>query len=336
MKKTLLLIWVGLMMIQCAKKKDSDSQLDEFQSEESVTFQTIDYPEILGVTMQIMKKDSLIILNDFHGDSLINLFNIKDNHVTKLIPVGNGPDELTRPLDIQMVNNKLYVYGRNSFSMNLLNLDLLSCESEKVNFLFHAPTNCSRFLNLSDSVFICSGFWKKRYALINNKGEVINEFGDYPDFEESEKKFDPHTKAMFHQSQFAKHPHKKLFASCARYVLEVFDYSETEIPRLVLRKKLGKYNYTHQEGDLLNIDLSGDSDPGVFEIACSSKYLFLVTVPDLEGKTDILVLDWEGNPIKKLKSDKTITCLTIDENNNKVYGVITDPEDTLVSFDINL
>ena len=35
-----------------------------------------------------------------------------------------------------------------------------------------------------------------------------------------------------------------------------------------------------------------------------------------------------------LKSDKTITCLSIDENSNRGYCIIEDPEDKLVYFDL--
>ena len=49
-----------------------------------------------------------------------------------------------------------------------------------------------------------------------------------------------------------------------------------------------------------------------------------------------MVLDWEGNPVKLLKSGKRITCLAVDEKEKFVNCIILDPEDTLASFNLNL
>ena len=49
-----------------------------------------------------------------------------------------------------------------------------------------------------------------------------------------------------------------------------------------------------------------------------------------------MILDWNGNPIKLLKSNKRIICFDIDENKGKGYAIINDPEDKLVMFNLNL
>ena len=45
-----------------------------------------------------------------------------------------------------------------------------------------------------------------------------------------------------------------------------------------------------------------------------------------------MVLDWDGNPVKLLKTGKRVTCFTIDEKARIGYCIIQDPEDKLVSF----
>lgn len=334
MKKTIFLILVCILTTQCSKK--NLITLEDFQTRDSIFFQLIDYPDILGSTMQIIKKDNMLFLNDFHSDTLISILNLNDGNVTKLIPVGNGPNEATRPVDIQLVGNQLYTYQRNTFSMNILSIDILNNSMKEFKKIFNAPTNCSRFLRLSDSLFIFSGIFNKRYALIDNNGNIIKEFGDFPDFWQEEKDIDTRAKAIFHQCQFIKHPKKRIFASCSRYVLEVFAYSDNDTPTLIFRKQLGQYSYKYETQARLSAKANKGSDKGILEMACSENYIFLVTMPEINGNSDIWVIDWKGKPVKILESRKTITCLTIDESNKKGYCVLTTPEDTLASFDLEI
>ena len=63
-----------------------------------------------------------------------------------------------------------------------------------------------------------------------------------------------------------------------------------------------------------------------------------VLIQDEENRKhrNIMVLDWEGNPVKLLKSGKRITCLAVDEKEGVGYCIIRDPEDTLVSFKLSV
>lgn len=59
--------------------------------------------------------------------------------------------------------------------------------------------------------------------------------------------------------------------------------------------------------------------PGVglvsVDIVSGGEYLYILT-QDEENKKhrNIMVVDWEGNPLKLLKTGKRITSFTVDEN----------------------
>ena len=120
-------------------------------------------------------------------------------------------------------------------------------------------------------------------------------------------------------------------------MLEIYEYDSTGInlPQLVFKKQLGNYSYNYTAGNILTANVKDGSDPEAKELACSAKYIYVVIQSGEDRKkSNIMVLDWDGKPVKLLKSDKTITCLSIDENSNRGYCIIEDPEDKLVYFDL--
>ncbi len=339
MKTLLLFLSICLLFIQCSSGNGDDGKPYVFDKQENIDFNSIDYPEILGISMQLVKIDSLLLINDFHGDTLINVFNLNSGKIVKrLIPKGSGPGELISPLDIQLCDRNLYVLCRPEFSLNHGSVDSVTAGSFVISNDGLLPQKSDRFIPLTENQFVFSGLWNKRYILYNpSKASEIKEFGDYPNYWEGEKDFPENAKAMFHQSRFIKHPSKPYFASCSSFVLEIYEYDSTGInlPQLVFKKQLGNYSYNYTAGNILTANVKDGSDPEAKELACSAKYIYVVIQSGEDRKkSNIMVLDWDGNPVKLLKSDKTITCLSIDENSNRGYCIIEDPEDKLVYFDL--
>ncbi|MDH6534689.1 hypothetical protein D0T51_10225 [Parabacteroides sp. 52] len=335
MKKSIFILFVVFFMIECSTKKESPY---EFSDVEVISFEEIDFPATLGVTLQLVKYDNHLLINDFHGDSLVSVFNLKKNEIDrKIISKGKGPNELISPLDIQVSGDNLYILSRPIFSLNHIDLDFIKKETAiPLQKDFQLPPKSDRFIALDNSLFIFSGLWEKRYVYLDlNKPDELREFGEYPDYWSEEKDVSNEVKAMFHQCQFIKHPTKNIFASCSGYVFEIYTYDSGKktLPNLLFKKQLGSYSYSYTEDGILTANAHTDSDPMAIDLACSDTYIYIITQSaDNRKKRDIMVLDWEGNPIKLLKSDKCIVCLTVDEESGKGYCVIEDPEDTLVSF----
>ena len=339
MKTLLLFLSICFLFIQCSSGNGDDGKPYVFDKQENIDFNSIDYPEILGISMQLVKIDSLLLINDFHGDTLINVFNLNSGKIVKrLIPKGSGPGELISPLDIQLCDRNLYVLCRPKFSLNHGSVDSVTAGSFVISNDGLLPQKSDRFIPLTENQFVFSGLWNKRYILYNpSKASEIKEFGDYPNYWEGEKDFPENAKAMFHQSRFIKHPSKPYFASCSSFVLEIYEYDSTGInlPQLVFKKQLGNYSYNYTAGNILTANVKDGSDPEAKELTCSAKYIYVVIQSGEDRKkSNIMVLDWDGKPVKLFKSDKTITCLSIDENSNRGYCIIEDPEDKLVYFDL--
>jgi len=333
--KIILIIGIITLFFQC----ESENGKDEFHSIETLNYEEVSYPNDLGQTHQLIIENNILLLNDFHGDSLINVFDLQTSSIIRrLVGMGNGPNELKSPIDIQKSENYIYIYGRPLFTLLRVkkeNLDKSQLNVEKIPQL---PSRGDRMLPLSDSIIIFSGMWGKRYALINvNDPTNIFEFGDYPDFMEGEKDIPIEAKVMFHQSKFAKHPKESLFVSCSNYTIEIYDYNNynrnDEEPILKERKLMGEYDFSFINGGG-NVAASQNkkSTPRIRAVTASNKYIYVVMGKEgADRETEIKIFDWKMNPIKKIISDKYIMTMTIGDMNT-AFAIIQDPEDMIIKF----
>lgn len=334
-----------LSFVQCTGKKAGDVEDTigyEFDVQEKLSFKEVPFPDLLGSTMQLLKVDSLLLINDFHGDSLIHIYNLNTQRkMGYLVAKGNGPHELLAPLELQQDGENLWVLSR---PMHVLSHVPLSAIGRNVSASLvrdgRVKGEADCFVPLPPNHLVYSGFFTKRYGLADTEHlEEVKEFGDYPDFWEDEKNFPVEAKAMFHQSRFAVNVTEHLFASCSYFALEIYGYgtSSADVPELKFRKQLGRYEYDYQQGMQVSASLRPGADLAAVDVVNGGKYLYIL-IQDEENRKhrNIMVLDWEGNPVKLLKSGKRITCLAIDEKEKIGYCIIRDPEDTLASFNLNL
>lgn len=336
--KLIVLFAICLSFIQCTSHTSEDEPYT-FDKVRQITLQNMEYPDIIGIGMQLVQIGSLLIINDFHGDSLLNVYDPGRHAIKKrLISKGSGPEDMSSPLDISLCNDKLYILSRPLFKFAYIPKDQVLAPRPQMYGHTQLPQMSDRFLPLNDSLFVFSGMWKQRYALYQkHKVDSLRTFGDYPAFWSEEKDIPVMSKAMFHQCEMFKHPKKELFASASNYVLEIFSFDPTgkELPHLEFRKKLGNYEYTFSSGNMISTKRKESSDPRVLRICCSEKYLYLLReAKDNENQMEIYIIDWEGKPIELLKADKRITTLIIHEAQHKGFCLVDDPECMLYSFDI--
>ena len=126
-----------------------------------MSFKEVAYPDLLGSTMQLMKKDSFLFINEFHGDSLIHIFNLKTAQKEgNLVASGNGPNELISPLELQIVDDNLWVLSR---QLHLLNHIPFSALDENPvllkDGLIKSEADC--FIPLDENRIVFSGFFNQ-------------------------------------------------------------------------------------------------------------------------------------------------------------------------------
>jgi hypothetical protein len=310
----------------------------------------IPYSDILGISLQLLKKDSLLFINDFHGDSLIHVLDVK-NHIEhdKLVSKGVGPNEFMSPLAIYLTDSTFYIFERRTFRLFSFPIDRVLSIDKRMKFNFTANTPDIRSMinivfPLSDSMFIFSKIddSPKRFAIHNKNGERMNEFGEYKAYWYRENDFSNRVREFYHNTFFEKHPSKKKFIAYSGHILGIYSYESIHQAPVLLKEFLfSQYRYTFSENDMyLSTERDDGVERGILNVFCSSNYIYIVYNPNKEGEDKSLahlikIIDWNGNPIKILKPNKIISCLTIDETEKRGYIIAEDPDDTLMYFDLD-
>ncbi|MDR1201201.1 MAG: TolB-like 6-bladed beta-propeller domain-containing protein [Tannerellaceae bacterium] len=327
-----------LFLLSCTDR--GATYYDEFERKRDVGLHPVEYPDLLGISMQLLKIDSLILINDFKGDSLIHVFDGKHLRlIRKMVSVGNGPGEFLSPLEIQVTDSNLYVFYRQTsflYSMPSAKIPEGGKELEK---LFQASDGANHLYPLSDAVFISSGFYQKPYALVDRKGDVFKEFGEYPAYWPKEESFPVEVRAMFHQTSFLKQAGGERFLAYSSHTIDLYDdVLNPDGPVLVRSWLMGKYDYNYTDGAMLYTEKGADTERGIVYAAGSRKYIYVVYDQSKEMNEEkgslICIYDWDGNPVELLQFDKSISCLVIDEKENRGYVIAQHPDDALMYFDL--
>jgi hypothetical protein len=338
MREIIVFLTIPFFFFTCI---DEDSNYyDEFEIKKNVDLNLIEYSDLLGISMQLLKKDSLILINDFRGDSLIHVFDIEHLQLfRKIVPVGNGPNEFISPLEIQLTDSNLYIFYRQTSFLYSIPCSMILEGNQNIKKLFQISPEANHLYPLSDSIFISSGFYQSPYVLIDKNGGVLKEFGEYPAYWVGEDDIPINARAMFHQTCFLKHPQKQLLLAYSSHIIKIYDEILSPYgPVLVQNKLMGKYSYKYTVGDILSTEKEADVERGIVCVAGSHKYIYVVYDPNRSINDDkgsqICIYDWNGNAIELLQFNKNIRCLIIDEEERIGYVIAQNPDDSLMYFNL--
>jgi hypothetical protein len=338
--KFLCVIFLCIVSIVSCTRNNEKEYLN-FQQKAIIRCDTVPYEDIIGISMQILQYDSMLLINDFRGDSLIHLYDTRSKQLKrKLIPAGNGPNELLSPLEIHFQQKNLFVLARQTSIVYKICSDSLN--NGKIDLIkqFQVPEKVNHLYPLTDSIYIASGFFPKRYAIINSLGQKVSEFGDYPSYWDGESNFPVNAKAMFHQTCFEKHSTTSKYVAYSSHVIEIYDYSKNILhPELVKSMAVGNYRYSYVDnGSLLTAKRNDDIEIGIINVACTSQYIYIVYYLDTNSnrkqKIQIRVIDWEGNAVKIIHTDMKINCLIVYEDDTFGYLIARNPDDMVMRFRI--
>lgn len=328
-----VVICITILICSCSRP-DSDEMLS-FSHVSRMKCHSLKNSPFLGLPMFMNIKNNYLFITDFHGDSLIVRYNLKNNHSERIAPKGPGPDEFQSPLVTTTEDNSLFVFDKREFEFGYYNLNS-TLNDKKLTFtkLLSLQNSVSNVISISNQKYLASGIFKKnRYAIINKNGKVINYKGNFPDFAEGEEEYPVQAKAMFHQSWFLKNSQKKLIVSISSHVAEVIDISPKE-PKILKTKQIAKYNYSFTTGNRLSAELSKNYQEGISDQCANKSRIYLLFNSSLKGSerprktNEIFVLDWNLKPIKKIIPDRNIKKIAVNQE-NEIYGIIDNQQQEL-------
>jgi hypothetical protein len=322
-KSTVLLstVVLHLLFATCT----NDKKLPVFEKEEIASFSPVPNSPFMGLPVGVIPFNDQLIISDFQMDTMITVFDLRDNKVTaQVAPKGLGPNESQPPLTIFMLNDTLFAYEMTQFKLSYYTFEDGIEINEKKNLLFRTPTQVFKLTAIDKDHYLAFGtFDKGRYAILNEKGEVVSEFGEYPNFLAGEKDRPNDAKAMFHGVLFASNKKVKKVAASSPYVLDIIDLSnEIHVSKRVF---LAPYDYTFSSGNVLWAKKTKDTPPGAIGVTVTENFIYVLVAKTTKTK-EIWVFDWEGNAVKKVTIHGNIRMITAVDD-SLLYAIALIEED---------
>lgn len=259
-----------------------------------------------------------LFIGDFKEPMIVH-YNLQERETKRFLSAGRGPGETLPPVALYAntcEDNRLYRYSKQMCDLGYYLLDSLSSYVP----LFQLSRENQNILPYEKDQYLVAGSFLDgyRYRVLNKDGIVLHSFGDYPNFLDGEKRFPYNARAMYHQVRFANNYSKKKLIASSSHVLDIIDYSLGIAKETINRILLDTYDYDYILENFLRVRKKGNTARGVCDVSCDDKYIYILFdhavegVKKVEHRKEILIFDWDGQPIKKLTLNVDIDLITND------------------------
>jgi len=326
MKNRLLILTLCIIFFSCHHNSEKRSsgffsrEFSEYFEENERLTSTIFINEKEGLMAYDLKivDDSLLIMFNPGKDFLYDLVNLRTRQrMFRFGKIGNGPGEFTVPTQFSFGTGNSHdigIYNKRLFGYTELKLDSLMLNPEYIpqanfhNFDF----NHYGLFRVNDDTFLGLGYFKNRYVLSGQTGNIISSTGKYP-FQDELGEFTTNQLAYAYQGTLAFHPDGKKFVfathSSANFeIAEVVD--DSVVVHFISHMEKPIFSTSDPEG--YDVDFDPESNIGYVDAKATEKYIYLlyfgnsrkdIVDKGLDGARNIFVFDWDGNPIKNFTLD---------------------------------
>ena len=339
----LLIVLLHLSMLCCIDaNQDPLNQFDVHQTK--IIKPTIWIPleeyEVLQPKEIIKYDDYYIIINQTRKD-VIKCVNFSTNKVISGVNYGNGPNELNMIGKLRKVNEKLLINDislKKIYELNIIQDSILQIESfSEINY----DKKLFVFDYLDDNIVIASGFFIDFWiGYIDIHNNVLLSSIDFPKFEKTSHVSGEQKSVLYISSHISLSPNSKKLVVATQYagVISFVNVGET-------LKEYKQIKYFSPDFSVIqggNISHSKDEKVGFCGVDCDDEYIYAL----YSGRTfnshrelshhceNILVYDWDGNPIKRYILDVPIWSMGYDIEKNSIYGIAYNPEGGFIEYQL--
>ncbi len=338
--KTIILLII-LFLTSCVNKNIEENIIvDSFPEMYSLTGTTINSPvTMLSPIKNCIINDKLIVYDAVKND-LFKVFKLPDlDYLFSWGNIGRGPDEFLS-IDnnyIRVFNNVLELLDRGRLIKILVNENSMTIKS--ITGLPNLQNPINGLQKINDSIYIIDNIFTDgefEHLLINvQTNKIIKKFGKYPDdrlnIKNSLQKYQIYFKSNISS------PNKGIFIVFYMYFNRIKIYNrQGELQKNIsLRdREIKKYSVEPQINNPIYF---------AFPYA-TEKYFYVLRLNKTDDEIiknidkynpELLIWDWNGNPIAKCKLDKPIFgYYAISEKYKKLYGTNLMKENEIYVFDL--
>lgn len=328
----LLVVYI-LSCSACSFKK-SDFVLGDFKLTKKLTHvQSQIKSDDIGDVIDIMVKDTILITNQVFNEYIFKIFNVKTGEIIcQSISKGKGPGEILKPNLLNEYNDLMFTtYDANRKELiycsynGLCQRDPNSLKYYKLNF------NIFRAYPVNDSLVICTGIFDEgQFILINIHSKKIIATQDYPSIDKL-KDFNNVTKGLILQGEIVLRPGHAEFVKVSNGagVLEIGNILDNRIK-----------NYLTKVYFISKFEIRGnapvyskESNFAFHSLVGTRKYFYVIYSgnsmaekgSEFTAGRNLLVYNWEGEPVINFQLDRAIKRMTLDKTRKIIYGYCTNP-----------
>lgn len=333
-------IFLILIYTSCSNKEirfpESIFSNTETLSQSDFTVGEKDLAQIEGIHC----NDSILIVLDFHSGDSYTLLDVNSRKVIRRFgSIGQGPDEIPLGTYGHIENNSFYLFYDQTGYIGKYSIDSLcstknNLRSNRLAKYQIEEAQLSRAIPLNDSTYLGAGTYKSKfqYLLFNKNSEVFDYNIDI--YNSNDANFNKYHKFLSNQGNLKKRPNRNQFVYSINFSSNL-DFIEVKNNKINLIKSLHFSNPNYQpinNDDLNRVIPSKDNIIGYIDICATEKYVYALYTNkkifennkgnDYNSDT-ILVFDWNGNPIKKLRLRNEAYYICINENRKTLYAAVT-------------
>ena len=347
------LIWtVFLMLLSGCTTSDSQSDEDHPYGFSQMTALP---SEKLASSTQINKASSLhlfgnyLFVYDWGQDYQYKVIDMSSDQVNReFAKNGEGPCEVGMPTSLNWVDkdkNLIGINDRRRFKMQRFDLNNLSepgddnCQELAIKL----NVNFQRVVQLDSMAFLGYGLFQGRYALqLMGSDEVIESTIGFPE-DEDQQEVDYQALAMAYQGDLLKHPVEKKVVSTSTdaFSLDIIELKPDNEISLIKRIQHWAPDFEGASGEIISADMNPGNRHGSIGAAVSNDFIYILysgksNLDETAFQSDqVFVYDWEGNAIKILSLDHSVSSIAVDEADQMLVGFLDERDPVLLKYDLN-
>lgn len=345
-----LCFFIFLYSCNTSPTKYKDAQLFSHEEIGSVVYLDgvkVEFDEMIMRPKCITIIDTILVITNFKMKYFIHRYDIKNTQkIGESISYGNGPEEMLSIQDVQISFDDTTMWLLDAQKQRVhqyKKYDICYSNNPKPLQTIQFDDFFDKIIALPNDKIVASTLSPNRTHLsfYDMQGELVQDNCDYPDagikqtpYERIESflgsmVFDPFTKRIF-------------FAYKQTDLIDIFDIDGSLLyrthgpdcffPKMKQRNNGNQIKVSSQIGKTRD----GYYSPVVYNdevwVLYSGKYIDVKNPNYLLD--NIIVFNWEGQPVRQYKLSVPIYTFTIDIKNNILYGVSDDPQFHIIQFDL--
>ncbi|HRW62321.1 MAG TPA: BF3164 family lipoprotein [Bacteroidales bacterium] len=347
--KTILYLLLSFIFLRCSYKGE-DNLLDSFKNEKQIKGVEIPIDDaLLGNPMELITIDTFLLVVDYFDNTWLNIFSINTGkQIKRDLNSGKGPNEIQRPYKITVTGERTFdIYD--IFTKRLLSYDIDDILSEKKSTPFlkeDFKSDTARFLQilrLPDNKFFGTGIiFGGKYCVVNKKDALCEAFGEYP-ADEKHNNAGYNILGAAYQGLLELKPDgsKIVWANLKSPILEIIEIKDDKF-EVIKKINFGLPLYDEYEDEMggFSAETHENNKLGFRDINVTNEYIYALysgrTFEEFDDKAIkceyILVYDWEGNPLKKMKLERDVNSITVTLDNKYIYAIAETPFPRIIRY----